>query len=210
MLAEQQGRPRQRERRLGDLQPANARDPAQRHRVVPGEEAEHHGNHADVAQPGHGASGHLPGRISDQGRGGYRNSHRQREDDGPADHPPAAVQAGHRATFGIAEARDRDRDEQQQVGWAKPAATLDDREGDDDSQAEGQGRPIGAPRALPGPPDSHAGGCGGDQAGEHRPVHAVDIAEGQGREQAEPDADRAGDDEHPRDGLAWRQQRLTA
>jgi len=76
----------------------------------------------------------------------------------------------------------------------QPPPPLHDREADDDSEAEGQGRPVGTPRALPGPPDSHACGGGGNQAGEHGPVHAVDIAEGQGREQAESDANRAGDE----------------
>jgi hypothetical protein len=116
VLAEQQGRPPQRERRLGDLQTAHPRDPAKRHGVVPGEEAEHHGDHADIAQPGGGAKGHVRGRIGDQGRCGHWNGHREREDDGPADHPPATVPAGHRAAFRVSEAGDRDRDEQQQVG----------------------------------------------------------------------------------------------
>jgi len=210
VLTEQQRRPSERERRLGDLQSAHARDAAKRHRVVPGEKSEHHRDHADIAQPGRCAEGDVLGRIADQVQCCHRNGDRQREDDGPADHPPAAVRPGHRTAFGISETGDRDRDQQQQIGRAKLAATLDDREPDNDSQAEGQGRPVRAPRALPSPPDGNARGSGWDQAGEHGPVHAVDVAEGQGREQAESDADRAGDDEHARDGGAWRQQRLAA
>src|SRR5262249_11351485 len=59
------------------------------------------------------------------------------------------------------------------------------------------------------PPDGHARGSGGGQPREHGPPHTVDVAEGQGREQAESHAHRAGGDEHARGGRAGRPPRPT-